>query len=110
MKIQKNAKNRMVFHNMQSHLTFYNIYIHIKYTIYECLVKTKHFRQEYLSILGKICKKRNKIMRHSIACDHIWHFDTLVLAIYTICESLGEIQYFRPECSSIMYENTQKMQ
>ena len=28
--------------------------------------------------------------------------------IHTICESLVKIKYFRHECSSIMYENSQK--
>ena len=40
----------------------------------------------------------------------IWHFDISVLIRYTISDSLLEMQQFRHECSSIMYENTQKTQ
>ena len=55
-----------------------NVYIYIKYTTYECLVKIKHYRHEYSSILCKIRKKGNKIKMYPITCSHIWYFDMSV--------------------------------
>ena len=57
---------------------------------------------------AKFAEKHNKIKKHSITCSHIWHFYISALIRYTISEGLVEIQLFRHEWSSKMYENTQK--
>ena len=57
----------------------------------------------------KIPKKHNKIKERPITFSHMGHFDISVLFRYTISEIFVEIQQFRHEWSSIMYEITQKM-
>ena len=76
-KLPKNTLYQRTFLNLQSHLACWHIpkcvYILIKHTICENLVKIQLFRHEWLSIIPK---KRNKINEHSITCSYICHINT----------------------------------
>ena len=96
------------------YLVFYSkmglVWTKIKY--FEIYFYSLRLKTQFVKVWWSyvICKNSRKTQsnRRIYQNQHICHFDVTKF-MYTICESLVRIQYFKHECSSIMYENTQKM-
>ena len=56
----------------------------------------------------KTPQKRKWDREASITCSHIWHNDIPKCIYWSDTQSVKVWLHFRHECSSIMYENTQK--
>ena len=95
-KFHKTQLNQRTLRNMQPHLIcwYTKIWIFIKRTIWEGLVKIQYFRHEYSSIMYENTQKRNKINVRSITCSDIWHFKNVRIDKTHILLKFGENMYY----------------